>query len=152
MGVYFGGDFFDTVVVVLAEEVKSLEKLHKSGRIPKKIYEDFKKRLAQAGISPEKAGLTEEDKKVTDEEKALIEKLIADLAGDDWKVREEATKKLTGMGKTVIPFLEKALAGEEIEVRIRAEKIISEIKLELAFGKFRKKLDELNKLVLELVK
>jgi hypothetical protein len=52
--------------------------------------------------------------------KAEIEKLIADLASDDFETREAASTKLGLIGESTLPYLEKAEKSEDAEVRRRA--------------------------------
>jgi hypothetical protein len=160
------------IVAVLAKELSSLENLYKKEAMGKKAYEGFKKKLEEFGISYEKLELTEAETMVTKAgktdieklelteaetrvakaEKTDIEKLIDSLGSDKWRTREDATKKLVAAEKKAIPFLEKAKSSGVVEVRVRAGKIAESIKKKLMFEKFEDLLDELNYLILRLIK
>ena len=67
--------------------------------------------------------------KQPDVRKAAIERLIEDLASDDYKVREAASKKLAAYGEVARPMLERAvLESESVEVRSRADQLLQRLK------------------------
>jgi hypothetical protein len=77
--------------------------------------------------------------------KAEIEKLIADLASEDFETREAATTKLALIGDPALPYLEKAAKAEDLEARRRANDLASTLrqaadlrKKELAEGLLKK--------------
>lgn len=62
------------------------------------------------------------------EDVKVINKLIGDLASDDFTVREGATKGLREMGRQALPYLEKAQASTDPEVRRRATELVREMR------------------------
>ena len=58
-------------------------------------------------------------------EKEEINRLIEQLASDDFQQREAATKRLTEIGEPALGALEHAQTGDDPEVRTRAEDIIT---------------------------
>jgi WD40 repeat protein len=56
-----------------------------------------------------------------------IERLIEQLASDDFQAREAAAKKLTDMGEPALAALDKAKTSDDPEVRARAAQIVSAI-------------------------
>src|SRR4051812_43483250 len=58
-----------------------------------------------------------------------LDRLIANLGNDDFRVREEATHKLYKIGKPAIPALRQALSSDDPEVQSRAQLIIKRIEI-----------------------
>lgn len=73
--------------------------------------------------------LLRERVKVTGPTAAQIERLVADLDGDRFAVRQRATRELDEMGVTAEPVLRKALEGKpSLEVRQRIELLVGRMK------------------------
>lgn len=69
---------------------------------------------------------------VVAQENARVERLIGDLASDDWATREKASRELVGIGDDAAPALRKALVHDDPEVRLRASNALIKIGEEFA--------------------
>jgi hypothetical protein len=70
--------------------------------------------------------LRERLRPVTPADEKLVARLIADLDGDRFEVREKATSDLEKLGEVAIPACRKALAGSPpAEVRRRLEALVN---------------------------
>lgn len=65
---------------------------------------------------------------LTQARKQRIEKLIADLSDDNWKVRENATRELSGVGIEAVSLISKAAESKDIEVALRAQDILKAVR------------------------
>lgn len=85
--------------------------------------------LLLAGVPelPATAGQGEESLKPEGGLQKKIDRLIGQLASDDFGVREEAEKKLREIGEPAREELKKALEAEDDEVRWRAARILREL-------------------------
>jgi hypothetical protein len=64
-------------------------------------------------------------------EEKEIQRLVKQLASDDFQQREAATKRLTEIGEPALGALEHAQIGDDPEVRTRAEDIVAAIEIKL---------------------
>ncbi len=69
-------------------------------------------------------------KKADKDLKARIEKLIADLANKDFRIREEAQKELSKLGKAAYSEIEAASRSTDTEVKERATALLANITLD----------------------
>jgi hypothetical protein len=84
-----------------------------------KFISDMKLLASLAGASPMPPS--------PEDARAEIDKLIADLGADEFKVRESATDRLWIIGERALPELEKALKATDPEVRRRAKDLYEQI-------------------------
>jgi hypothetical protein len=70
---------------------------------------------------------TQKDQKGTGSDVDEIQKLVTDLASEQFQTREEAQRMLVALGSAALPELQKALRSRDLEVRVRANSIIKEI-------------------------
>jgi HEAT repeat protein len=99
----------------------------RSGDDPKPS--DDEKFLAQAKVPTDGPGLLEflRNRTATDEKRREIEKLVEQLADDNFDVREKATDKLRAFGGLAVPALRRALKSSDVEVAARAANCLKEI-------------------------
>ena len=83
---------------------------------------------ARATVKREKADIEKTLEFRRDGHPARIEKLISDLASEQFKARDQATHELEKYGERVIPFLHRALEKEgRLEPRQRIERILENL-------------------------
>lgn len=68
------------------------------------------------------------------EEAARVDKLIQNLASQDWATRERASRELVGIGEPARAALRKALEHDDPEVRVRASNALVAIGEEFAYA------------------
>ncbi|HOX08586.1 MAG TPA: hypothetical protein PK280_19480 [Planctomycetota bacterium] len=56
----------------------------------------------------------------TPEDKARVDKLVRELASEDWATRENASRELVKLGRTALPALREAARSKDVEVATRA--------------------------------
>jgi hypothetical protein len=66
---------------------------------------------------------------------ARVTLLIRQLGDDEWRTRERATKTLRKVGEAALPALRSALKSADLEVRTRAEQLVEQIALDVAFSR-----------------
>ncbi|MBZ0137537.1 MAG: hypothetical protein K8I27_14310 [Planctomycetes bacterium] len=68
------------------------------------------------------------------QDNAKVDKLIGDLASDDWGTRERASRQLVGIGDDAKPGLRAALGHDDPEVRVRASNALITIGEDFAYA------------------
>ena len=88
------------------------------------------KLLQAAGVATDGPGLVAFFQKQTssEEQRRTIKKLIGQLGGDDFQVRENATRELITLGPAAVPALQQALHHDDTEVRARAKRCLNAFK------------------------
>jgi HEAT repeat protein len=84
------------------------------------------RRLKQAGVATDDAGLLQFFRKHSPDENA-IRALIKKLGDDSFEVREQASADLTALGALAEPYLRAALKSSDAEVTLRAEACLKKI-------------------------
>jgi len=77
-----------------------------------------------SGLSPDDLGETIDSK--------TIQRLIAELGDDEYRVRQMASTKLGLVGKSALPALKQAMGSSDMEVRFRSRSVWQQINMSLA--------------------